>query len=112
MLIGGAGLGLGLIVIGWRVLKNLGNNVVELTPESAFIVQTTSAIITLVATILGIPVSGTMILVASFIGAGYGSKKPVNLKSVRVITLFIFLTPIFSGVCAIGFYCILRGVFA
>ena len=111
MLIGGAGLGLGLIVIGWRVLKNLGNNVVELTPESAFIVQTTSAIITLVATILGIPVSGTMILVASFIGAGYGSKKPVNLKSVRVITLFIFLTPIFSGVCAIGFYYILRGVF-
>ncbi len=110
MLLGGVGLGLGLIVIGWRVLKSLGNDVVELTPESAFITQASSALITLVATMLGIPVSGTMILVASFIGAGYGSKKTINLKSVRTIVIFIFLTPLFSGLCAVGFYYILRGV--
>lgn len=110
MLLGGAGLGLGLIIIGWRVLKSLGNDVVELTPESAFVTQASSALITLVATMLGIPVSGTMILVASFIGAGYGSKKPINLKSVRTIVLFIFLTPLFSGLCAVGFYYLLRGV--
>ncbi len=60
---------------------------------------------------LGIPVSGTMILVASFIGAGYGSKKPINLKSVRIIVLFIFLTPLISGAFAVAFYYLLRGVF-
>ena len=111
MLLGGAGLGLGLIIIGWRVLKSLGNDVVELTPESAFVTQASSALITLIATILGIPVSGTMILVASFIGAGYGSKKSVNFKSVRTIVLFIFLTPLISGSFAVAFYYLLRGVF-
>ncbi|MBY9000632.1 MAG: inorganic phosphate transporter [Candidatus Heimdallarchaeota archaeon] len=111
LLIGSIGLGVGLMTIGWRVLKKLGNDVVELTPESAFVTQASAALITLVAVSLGIPVSGTMILVSSFIGAGYGDKKPINLKSVRHIVLFVFLTPIISGLCAIAFYYIFQGVF-
>ena len=104
MLIGGAGLGLGLIIIGWRVLKTLGNDVVELTPESAFVTEGTAAIIVLAAVNIGIPVSGTMTLVSSFIGAGVGAKKPINFKTVRMIVLFVFLTPIMSGFAAVGYY--------
>ncbi|MHA1198393.1 MAG: inorganic phosphate transporter [Candidatus Heimdallarchaeaceae archaeon] len=111
MLIGGVGLGVGLILVGWRVLKTLGTDVVELTPESAFITQASAALITIIAVNLGIPVSGTMILVSSFIGAGYGAKKPINFKSVRIIILFVFLTPLISGLCAVAFYYLFRGVF-
>ncbi|NHJ84387.1 MAG: inorganic phosphate transporter [Asgard group archaeon] len=111
MLIGGAGLGAGLIIIGWRVLKTLGNDVVELTPESAFVTEGSAALIVLTAVNLGIPVSGTMVLVSSFIGAGVGNNKPVNMKTVYMIIAFLFLTPLISGTVAVGCYYAIRGLF-
>ncbi len=111
LLIGGIGLGLGLIIIGWRVLKTLGNDVVELTPESAFVTQGSTALIVFLAVIIGIPVSGTMVLVSAFIGAGVGMKKPINLKTLRMIAIFIVLTPVISGICAIGCFYAIRGFF-
>ena len=111
LLIGGIGLGLGLIIIGWRVLKTLGNDVVELTPESAFVTEGSAAIVVFLAVIIGIPVSGTMVLVSSFMGAGVGMKKPLNLKTVRLIVIFVVLTPIISGLIAVGCYYAIRGLF-
>ena len=111
MLFGGLGLGAGLIVIGWRVLKTLGNEVVELTPESAFVTEGSAAIVVFTAVLIGIPVSGTMVLVSSFMGAGVGMKKPLNFKTIRMILLFIVLTPIISGVIAIACYFAIRGLF-
>lgn len=111
LLIGGAGLGAGLIIIGWRVLKTLGNDVVELTPESAFVTEGSAAIVVFTAVIIGIPVSGTMVLVSSFMGAGVGMKKPLNYKTVRMIVLFVVLTPIISGLISVGCYYAIRGLF-
>ncbi len=111
LLIGGIGLGLGLIIIGWRVLKTLGNDVVELTPESAFVTEGSAAIVVFLAVIIGIPVSGTMVLVSSFMGAGVSMKKPLNLKTVRLIVIFVVLTPIISGLIAVGCYYAIRGLF-
>ncbi|MEA2070051.1 MAG: inorganic phosphate transporter [Asgard group archaeon] len=104
IIIGGLSLGLGLIFIGRRVLQTLGNDVVKLTPETGFATQTASAIIIFIAVFFGIPISGTMVLVSSFVGAGIGGNKPVNFASVKMITLFAFLTPILSAVWAIGYY--------
>lgn len=111
LLIGGIGLGLGLIIIGWRVLKTLGNDVVELTPESAFVTEGSAAIIVFLAVIIGIPVSGTMVLVSAFIGAGVGMKKPINFKTLRMIAIFVVLTPVISCICAIGCFYAIRGFF-
>jgi PiT family inorganic phosphate transporter len=111
LLIGGIGLGLGLIIIGWRVLKTLGNEVVELTPESAFVTEGSAAIIVFLAVIIGIPVSGTMVLVSAFIGAGVGMKKPINMKTLRMIGIFVVLTPVISGLCAVGCFYAIRGFF-
>jgi len=111
LLIGGAGLGLGLIVIGWKVLKTLGNEVVELTPESAFVTEGSAALVVFTAVMLGIPVSGTMVLVSSFLGAGVGMNKPINFKTIRMVVLFVFLTPVISGICAIACYYGIRWLF-
>lgn len=110
MILGGLALGLGLIIIGRRVLKTLGNEVVPLTPESAFVTQTAAALIIFIAVVLGIPVSGTMVLVSSFVGAGVGGNKPVNYAGVKLIAIFVFLTPVFSGLCAVGFYYLINWV--
>ncbi|MHA1212516.1 MAG: inorganic phosphate transporter [Candidatus Heimdallarchaeota archaeon] len=109
-ILGGLGLGAGLIIIGWRVLKTLGNDVVELTPESAFVTEGVAAFIVFIAVFLGIPVSGTLTLVSCFLGAGVGMKKAINYKTLRMIVIFIFLTPLISGLCAVGCYFALRGV--
>jgi len=111
MLFGGIGLGAGLIIIGWRVLKTLGNDVVELTPESAFVTEGSAAVVIFTAVLIGIPVSGTMVLVSSFMGAGVGMKKPLNFKTVRMIATFIFLTPLISGLIAIACYFAIRRLF-
>jgi len=111
LLIGGIGLGAGLIIIGWRVLKTLGNEVVELTPESAFVTEGSAAMIVFFAVIIGIPVSGTMVLVSAFIGAGVGMNMPINYKTLRMIGIFVVLTPIISGLIAVGCYYAIRGFF-
>ncbi|MBN1329144.1 MAG: inorganic phosphate transporter [Candidatus Heimdallarchaeota archaeon] len=111
MLFGGIALGLGLILIGHRVLKTLGNDVVELTPESAFVTEGSAALIVFVAVILGIPISGTNVLIATFIGAGLGIRKPINLKTFKIILFFIVLTPIISGGSAVICYYSIRGLF-
>jgi PiT family inorganic phosphate transporter len=111
LLIGGLGLGAGLIIIGWRVLKTLGNDVVELTPESAFVTEGSAAVVVFTAVLIGIPVSGTMVLVSSFFGAGIGMKKPINYKTMRMIILFVVLTPIISGLIAVATYFAIRGLF-
>ncbi len=110
LVIGGLGLGAGLIIIGWRVLKTLGSEVVELTPESAFVTEGSTAIIVFTAVFIGIPVSGTMVLVSCFIGAGVGMKKPLNLKTLRMIALFVLLTPVIAGACAVGCYYAIKGL--
>ena len=111
MLFGGLGLGAGLIIIGGRVLKTLGNDVVELTPESAFVTEGSAAVIIFIAVLLGIPVSGTFVLISSFLGAGIGMKKPINLKTLKTIVLWIFLTPLLSGTSSIICYYSFRGFF-
>ncbi|MHA1629908.1 MAG: inorganic phosphate transporter [Candidatus Heimdallarchaeota archaeon] len=111
LLIGGAGLGLGLIIIGWKVLKTLGNEVVELTPESAFVTEGSAALVVFTAVILGIPVSGTMVLVSSFLGAGMGMNKPINFKTIRMVVLFVLLTPLISGIIAVACYHGIRWLF-
>ncbi|OLS27367.1 MAG: Sulfate permease CysP [Candidatus Heimdallarchaeota archaeon LC_2] len=93
LLLAGIFMGIGLISIGRRVLKTLGNDVVELSPTTAVSVQVSTALITFVAAALLIPISGTHVLVAAFVGTGkaYGSK--VNMDSVKRIAVSAILTP-------------------
>jgi phosphate/sulfate permease len=104
MILGGVAIGLGLIFVGRRVLNTLGNEVVKLTPETGFVTQTASALILFLAAFLAIPISGTMVLISSFVGAGLGGKQPVNFAGVKLIALFLVLTPVIGGLLAIGYY--------
>ena len=73
-------------------------------PEAAFAVQAATAIITFAAANAGIPVSGTQILVASFVGVGVATGQQVNMKTIRRIVVSALMTPFVSGALAIGLY--------
>lgn len=86
-LIGGIGMALGLLVLGRRVVKNVGNELVEITPLTGLAVQVSVALVLFVGTLLGFPLSGTHILVGAVAGIGLARKVWLNVKGLKEIAL-------------------------
>ncbi|MHA2365714.1 MAG: inorganic phosphate transporter [Candidatus Hodarchaeales archaeon] len=96
----------GLILLARRVLKTLGNEIVELTPSKALAVQISTAVITFTGANLGIPLSGTHILVAAFIGVAISSRSRVNMKVVGKIGASAISTPVIGACLSITIFLI------
>jgi len=86
-LLGGIGMALGLYMLGRKVVKNVGLELVELDPLTALGVQLVTAVILLVGTYMGLPLSGTHILVSAIIGAGLAKRVWVNTSNLKEILL-------------------------
>jgi PiT family inorganic phosphate transporter len=87
LLVGGIGMALGLIIVGRKVIKTLATEVVTLSPSSALSASISVSIIMFVGTLLGLPLSGTHVLVAALIAVGWISETPVQMKQVKEIVL-------------------------
>jgi PiT family inorganic phosphate transporter len=101
LLAGGVGMCLGVIVLGRRVVKKLAKDIVALSPSSALAASIAVSIIMFVGTVMAIPLSGSHILVAAFIGVGFVNKEKVDMDMLKEIGWsWIITTPIsaiFSG---------------
>lgn len=104
LFLAGIFMGIGLISIGRRVLKTLGNDVVELSPTTAVSVQVSTAFITFVAAALLIPISGTHVLVAAFVGTGKASGTNVNMDSVKRIAISAIATPFAAAATTVAMW--------
>ncbi len=60
----------GTAVGGWRIIRTMGHKLVKLQPIHGFAAETTSALVIMVATHLGIPVSTTHNISAAIMGVG------------------------------------------
>ena len=92
-LIGGIGMAVGLIVLGRRVISVVGTQITRLSPRSAFITQIMTVMLIAIGTLLGLPLSGTHILVGALWGAGVATKREVNYKMILysgVVWIFTF----------------------
>ncbi len=63
-------MGLGTAFGGWRIIKTIGRNVVELKPIHGFAAETASAGVIQIATHLGLPVSTTHVIASAIMGVG------------------------------------------
>jgi len=90
LLIVGANFALGIVVLGRRVIKSVGE-ITELVPSSAFASQVPTAIILFIGTFLGIPLSGSHMLVASLLGLAKARRAPTR-KGIWKIALIWILT--------------------
>ena len=101
LLAGGVGMCLGVIVLGRRVVKKLAKDIVALSPTSALAASIAVSLIMFVGTLMAIPLSGSHILVAAFIGVGFINKEKVDMDMLKEIGWsWIITTPIsaiFSG---------------
>ncbi len=68
--IGGAGIVIGLMLWGYRVMETIGRRLTELTPSRGFSAEFAAATTVLVCSKMGLPISTTHTLVGSVIGVG------------------------------------------
>lgn len=110
LFMGGLGMALGLIVVGRKVIKTLATEVVTLSPTSALAASVSVSIVTFVGTLLGLPLSGTHILVAALIAVGWVSETPIQMKQVKDILISWVVTVPISAIFAIGVFWLIQGL--
>ncbi|MBN2229387.1 MAG: inorganic phosphate transporter [Candidatus Thorarchaeota archaeon] len=111
LLVGGTGMALGLIVVGRKVIKTLATEVVTLSPSSALAASVSVSMIIFVGTLLGLPLSGTHVLVAALIAVGWVSETPVQMKQVKDILVSWVVTVPVSALFAIAVFWAIQGFF-
>jgi len=107
LFVGGVGMALGLIIVGRRVIKVLATEVVTLTPSSALAASVSVALITFVGTYIGLPLSGTHLLVAALIAVGWVARTPVQTRQVRNIIISWVITVPMSAILGVVVYAII-----
>jgi PiT family inorganic phosphate transporter len=71
MLIGALGIAIGLAMYGPKLIKTVGSEITELDQARAFSVAIASAIVVIIASWLGLPVSSTHIAIGGIFGVGF-----------------------------------------
>jgi PiT family inorganic phosphate transporter len=100
----GLGMTFGLIVLGRRVLKSLGRELVELTPYRGLVAQLCATLILFGGTWMGVPLSSSHVLVGSIVGVGFAEKTWINFE--KLLNIFIIWIGTFigaAGICMILF---------
>jgi len=99
MALGGAFVGLGIIVLGWRVMRTLGENITSINYQRGFCIEFGSTLSVVIATLRELPVSTTHCQVGGVIGVGLASfgYKRVEWRLIGLIFLSWAITIPFSG---------------
>ena len=86
-LIAAVGMSVGLFAFARKVIRTVGVSLVKIDPVSGFAAQIVMALTMLIGTLLGLPLSGSHVLVGAIIGLGIGEGRYVDLRNLRVITI-------------------------
>lgn len=112
LLLGGAGIVVGLATWGHKVIATIGKNITELTPSRGFAAELAAATTVVVASGTGIPVSTTHTLVGAVLGVGVARGiGAINLSVVGKIFLSWVVTLPVGAALSIVFFFIFRAVF-
>ena len=107
-IISGIGMGLGLLTLGRKLIKNVGKNLIELDPATALCAQLSFGVVESIGTFLGLPLSGTYILISSLAGIGVVRGIWINLKGLKKFLVESLLTFPIAGILSVIFYIILN----
>jgi PiT family inorganic phosphate transporter len=102
------GTGLG----GWRLIRTLGGKFYKIRPIHGFATQTTSALIIMMASLIGLPVSTTQVVSSAIIGIGASERFAKVRWSVAgdILTAWLITIPA-SGLFSAGIYWFMVHVF-
>lgn len=113
-LIGSLAIAAGIITYSQRVMQQVGNNIMELSSESAFVVVLSQALVLFIFSssalssliqkaglppIPMVPVSSTQVVIGSIIGIGlYRGANNINFRVIGDIAAGWVLTPVIAGI--------------
>ena len=98
----------GLIVLGRIVVGSVGIRMVRLLPSAAFVAQIVSTAIIFPFAYVGVPLSGTHVLISSMIGTGMATKARVNTRVTGVFSVAWMLSFICPGILAVAIVSVVR----
>ena len=110
MLTAGVALIVGLWFIGRFVIKTVGSGLTEMHPASGFAAELAAAGIVMLASVMGLPVSSTHILIGAVLGIGIVNKA-ANWKLMKPIALAWVITVPVAALLGAGGVLVLRAVF-
>ncbi len=112
LLLGGAGIVIGLATWGYRVITTIGRKITHLTPSRGFAAELAAATTVVIASGTGIPVSTTHTLVGAVLGVGLAKGiSALNLSVVgRIVLSWIITLPV-GAVLSIIFFFTFRSIF-
>ena len=101
----GVALVAGLWFIGREVIATVGTHLAEMSPAAGFTAELSAAMVVMLASSLGLPVSSTHILVGAILGIGLVNRN-ANWRLMKPIALAWLITVPAAGICAaIAFLC-------
>ncbi|MEE4243560.1 MAG: anion permease [Desulfopila sp.] len=112
LILGGGGIVLGLITLGYKVMLTVGKRITELTPSRGFCAELAAATTVVLASKTGLPVSTTHILVGSVLGVGLARGiGALDLRVVGNIIVSWLITLPAGAIMAMFFFFTLKGIF-
>lgn len=111
LLLGGAGIVVGLATWGWRVIETVGKKITSLTPSRGFAAGFAAALTIMLASKLGLPISTTHVLVGAVLGVGFARGiGAINLATLRDIAISWVITVPAGALLSMLFFFILKSL--
>ena len=82
----------GIYIAARYVIRNLASQMIDSRPSEGLIIQLSTALILMVATLLGLPISHSHVIVFCIIGMGLAQKKEVDYKGLGKMGIYWVLT--------------------
>ncbi|MGM0385092.1 MAG: inorganic phosphate transporter [Actinomycetota bacterium] len=112
LLLGGAGIVVGLVTYGHKVIATVGTRITELTASRGFAATLAAATTVVLASGTGLPVSTTHTLVGAVLGVGLArGRKAVDFRVLRSIGASWLITLPAGAGLAIVFFFLFRAIF-
>lgn len=113
LLMGGGGIVLGLITLGFKVMQTIGKKITELTPSRGFCAELAAAITVVIASRTGMPISTTHVLVGAVLGVGLArGVGALDLRVVlNIVISWLITLPVGAGLAMLFFFT-LKGIFS
>lgn len=102
---------LGTFFGGWRIVKTMGINITKLTPFHGFAAETSGALVLLITSVFGIPVSTTHVISGSIFGVG-SVKRNSGVRwqiARRILIAWVLTIPVSAVIAGLSYLAI--GIF-
>jgi len=118
LILGGAGISVGLLTYGYNVIKAIGMKLVKVTPSRGFAIEIGAFLVVIIGTNLGIPLSTTHCKVGATVAVGMcesggmqNTKKGVNWPLMGKVASMWVLTLAFASIISSSMFAILTAAF-